>query len=56
MEVKGKGWFCTDCEEDPFVDEGSLICIRIHQLGKYATEKLLRPSVEHCIMGFMMLI
>ena len=24
--------------------------------GKNTTEKLLRPSVEHCIMGFMMLI
>ena len=35
MEVKDKGWFCIDCEEDPFVEEGSLICIGIHQLSKY---------------------
>ena len=42
MEVKGQGWFCIDCEEDPFVDEGSLICIRIHQLGKYV--RMLRAT------------
>ena len=35
MEVKGQGWFCIDCEEDLFVEEGSLICTGIHQLGKY---------------------
>ena len=35
MEVKGQGWFCIDWEEDLFVEEGSLICTGIHQLGKY---------------------
>ena len=35
MEVKDKGWFCIDCEEDPFVEEGSLICTGIHQPSKY---------------------
>ena len=38
MEVKGQGWFCIDCEEDLFVEEGSLICTGIHQLGKYQGE------------------
>ena len=42
MEVKGQGWFCIDCEEDLFVEEGSLICIDIHQLGKYV--RMLRAT------------
>ena len=35
VEVKDKGWFSIDCEEDPFVEEGSLICTGTHQLSKY---------------------
>ena len=42
MEVKGQGWFSIDREEDPFVAEGSLICIRIHQLSKYV--RMLRAT------------